>query len=107
MNTLLVFCTVPTAAQAREIARQLVAEKLAACANVLPGVTSVYVWEEKMEESEETLMLLKTRRERYAALETRLRALHPYEVPEIVAVDIAAGLPACLQWVVGQSVTST
>ena len=94
MNTLLVFCTVPT-------------EKLAACANVLPGVTSIYGWQGKLEESEETLVLFKTRREVYSALETRLRALHPYEVPEIVAVDVAAGLPAYLQWVASQSATST
>ena len=103
MEVLLVFSTFPNAAQAREIGRVLVAERLAACVNLLPGVTSIYVWQGKEEESAETLALIKTRRELYPALEARLRALHPYEVPEIVAVEFAAGLPAYLEWVAAQT----
>ncbi len=96
---LLVFTTFPDAGKAREVAHVLVGEQLAACGNVLPGVTSVYVWQGEREESEEVLVLLKSRRGLYAALEARLKTLHPYEVPEIIAVELAAGLPAYLQWV--------
>ena len=103
MDTLLVFSTFPDAAHARGIGRVLVAERLSACVNLLPGVTSIYVWQGKEEESAETLALIKTRRELYPALEARLRTLHPYEVPEIVAVELAAGLPAYLQWVAAQT----
>ena len=96
---LLIFTAFPDAAQAREVARVLVREQLAACASLLPGVMSFYVWQGTHHESEEVLALFKTRREVYPALETRLQAIHPYEVPEIVAVDLAAGLPAYLEWV--------
>ena len=94
----LVFSTFPDLEQAKGVARMLVSEQLAACANVLPGVTSIYVWQGEQHESSETLVLFKTRGDAYPALEARLRALHPYEVPEIVAVDLAAGLPAYLRW---------
>ncbi len=102
-DALLVFSTFPDAGRARAVGRVLVAERLAACVNLLPGVTSIYVWQGQEEESAETLALIKTRRELYPALEARLRALHPYEVPEIIAVDVAAGLPAYLQWVAAQT----
>ncbi len=95
----LVFSMFPDAEQAKGIARVLVSERLAACANVLPGATSIYSWQGEQHESAETLVLFKTRRERYPALEERLKTLHPYEVPEIVATDLSAGLPAYLQWV--------
>ena len=97
---LLVFSTFPDLEHACETARTLVSERLAACANVLPGTTSLYVWQGEQIESEEVLALFKTRRETYPALEARLKALHPYEVPEVVAVNLAAGLPAYLEWVV-------
>ena len=103
MDALLVLSTFPDAARAREIGRQLVTERLAACVNLLPGVTSIYVWQGKEEESAETLALIKTRRALYPALEARLRELHPYDVPEIVAVELAAGLPAYLQWLAEQT----
>ncbi len=98
MDALLVFSTFPDADRAREIGRQLVAERLAACVSLVPGVRSIYVWEGRTEESGETLALIKTRREIYPALESRLQALHPYDVPEIVAVELTAGLPAYLRW---------
>lgn len=98
-NFLLVFSTFPDAVHAREAARVLVGERLAACGNVLPGVTSVYVWQGEQHETAETLVLFKTRRELYPALEIRLKSLHPYEVPEIIAVEFTAGLPAYLRWI--------
>ena len=99
MNTIIVFSTFSNAEQAREVGRVLVAERLAACVNLLPGVTSIYVWEGKEEENIETLALIKTRTALYSALEARLRELHPYGVPEIIAVDVVAGSSAYLQWV--------
>ena len=96
---LLVFTTFPDAAKAREATRVLVGEGLVACGNLLPGVTSIYLWQGERQESEEVLALFKTGRASYPALETRLKALHPYEVPEIIAVELAAGLPAYLEWV--------
>lgn len=96
-TALLVLITCPPAA-AEALATALVTERLAACVNVLPGVQSVYRWREAVERSAETLLIAKTTRAAYAALEHAVRAQHPYELPEIVAVDIAAGLPAYLQW---------
>lgn len=98
-DVLLVFSTFPDDAKAREVARLLIGERLAACANLLPGATSLYVWEGRTEEVTEVLALFKTTRPDYPALEARLRALHPYELPEIIAVPLAAGLPAYLDWV--------
>ena len=73
--------------------------RCAACANLLPPVESIYWWEEKVESANETLVLFKTSADRYDALETTLRQLHPYEVPEIIAFRIEQGLPEYLQWV--------
>lgn len=98
MAALLVFCTVPTSAADR-LARLLVEERLAACVQALPGLRSTYRWEGEVQQSEETLLLAKTTPDRYAALERTLAAHHPYELPEILAVDAAAGLPAYLRWV--------
>ncbi|RDI96436.1 divalent-cation tolerance protein CutA [Meiothermus sp. QL-1] len=95
---LVVLCTVPNAEIGLSIARTLVHEGLAACVNLLPGLTSVYRWEGRVEENPEHLLLIKTRQERYAELERRLQALHPYQVPEILALEVKAGLPAYLAW---------
>ena len=98
-DLMLVFSTFPDDAKARELARVLVGERLAACANLLPSAISLYVWEGRTEEVTEVLALFKTTRDAYPALEARLRALHPYELPEIIAGPLAAGLPAYLDWV--------
>lgn len=94
---LLVLITCPPAV-ADGLATALVEARLAACVNVLPGIQSVYRWQDAVERSAETLLIAKTTPDAYGALEAQVRALHPYELPEIVAVDIAAGLPAYLQW---------
>ena len=98
-EALLVLSTFPDAATARRISRQLVEEKCAACANLLGAVESIYWWEGKVESGNETLVLFKTSAERYDAFQTALRQLHPYEVPEIIALSIERGLPEYLQWV--------
>jgi periplasmic divalent cation tolerance protein len=98
-DILLVLSTFPDAATARRIGRELVEQRCAACANILPQVESIYWWEEKIENATETLVLFKTSAERYQALQTTLRQLHPYEVPEIIALPLDQGLPAYLSWV--------
>jgi periplasmic divalent cation tolerance protein len=98
-QALLVLTNVPDADVARRIARALVERRLAACVNILPGVQSVYQWQGAVEEASELSLLIKTTRARYAELEAALQALHPYEIPELVAIPVTAGLPACLAWV--------
>lgn len=96
---LTVFCSVPDPDTARRIARTVVHEGLAACVNLLPGLTSVYRWQGQVEESQELLLIIKTRRERYEALEARIKALHPYQVPEIIALALEAGSKRYLDWI--------
>ena len=103
LPVLLCFCTCPDAGVASRIADSLVGEGLAACVNVMPGLRSVYRWQGAVERSDEVLLLVKTTRERLPALSARVVALHPYELPEVVAVEVAGGLSAYLDWVVEQT----
>jgi periplasmic divalent cation tolerance protein len=103
MNVLLVMTTLPDAAAAERIAAELVAARLAACVNVLAPVRSVYRWKGAVETADEVPLMVKTTRERYAALESALRAAHPYELPEIVALPVAAGLAPYLEWVAAET----
>lgn len=98
-----VHCSCPDADTARRLARGAVESRLAACAQVLPGVAACYRWEGRVEEASEALLLLKTRADRLAELQAWLVQAHPYELPEIVAVDIAAGLPGYLAWVADET----
>lgn len=95
----IVLCTCPDMGTAEGIANRLVAEKLAACVNVLPGLTSVYLWKGVVEKDVELLLLIKTTSEAYPGLEAAIRAAHPYELPEIVCVPIVAGLAGYLEWI--------
>lgn len=95
----LVYCTCGSEDNARKIARALVAEQLAACVNILPGIQSVYRWQGKIESDQEVLLIIKTRAECLGRLQERVRALHTYELPEIVAVPIVAGLEPYLNWI--------
>ncbi len=81
------------------IARKLVEERLAACVNAVPGVLSFYEWEGQVCEDQETTLIIKTTDERWEALQQRIIELHPYSVPEIIAIDVAAAHPAYLKWV--------
>jgi periplasmic divalent cation tolerance protein len=96
---LLVLNTCPDAASADKIARELVEGRLAACVNILPGLRSHYTWKGACQSAEEHLLLIKTQAVVYTALEQALRALHPYELPEIIAVPLTAGLPDYLAWI--------
>ena len=96
---LVVLVTTPTAERAAEIARVLVEEGLAACGNVVPQVRSLYRWEGKVQDEAEALLVLKTTRGRLEALRGRVLALHPYQVPEVIALAVEAGHPAYLEWI--------
>ena len=98
-DVLLVLSTCPDRDCAEEIARNLVDQGLAACVNISPQVTSVYTWQGKTESAEEVLLLIKTSARRYAQLQQVLSSLHPYELPEIIAVPVTQGLPEYLNWV--------
>ena len=98
MSALLVLTNVPERAVAERLAGMLVEMRLAACVNILAPCRSVYRWKGAVQHDEEHPMLIKTTVERYAGLEQALRAAHPYELPEIIAVPVERGLPAYLQW---------
>lgn len=102
-DALVVLVTTPTAEKAAELARALVEERLAACGNVLPGVRSIYRWEEAVHDEAEALLVLKTRRERFEALRDRVLALHPYQLPEVLALPVEAGSPGYLAWIIGET----
>ena len=99
MPAVLVTCACPDVDAAAKLARALVEERLAACVQVLPGMTSIYRWEGALEQAGEVLLLAKTWDDRLDAVIATLRSRHPYEVPEIMAVPVSGGLEAYLDWV--------
>lgn len=103
---LLVFCTFPDEVVAADIVRQLVGEKLAACGNIIPGVRSIYAWEGRLEDTSEVLVVFKTTGAAYAKLEKRLGKLHPYETPEILALEAGAAAKAYAAWVAAATAVS-
>ncbi len=103
MSTLLVLTNLPDRAAAERLADSLVEKRLAACVNILAPCRSVYRWQGAMQHDEEHPMLIKTSAGRYAELEAAIRAGHPYELPEIIAVPIERGLPPYLDWVAGET----
>jgi periplasmic divalent cation tolerance protein len=98
MEPLLVISNLPDRESARQLARAVVEARLAACVNVLAECESVYRWRGELESASEVPVFIKTTRARYGELEAFIRARHPYELPEIVAVPLATGLPAYLDW---------
>jgi periplasmic divalent cation tolerance protein len=96
----LALSTFPDRETAQRISNQLVTEKFAACANILPNVESIYRWKDKIESGAETFVFFKLGEDRQSAFQEKLRSLHPYEVPEIIFISISNGLPQYLRWVV-------
>lgn len=94
-----IFCTCPDAEIAERIAQHLVSEHLAACVNILPGVRSVYLWQGQVESAQEQLLMIKSAKPVYPAIESAIKALHPYEVPEIISLPIEQGSDDYLQWI--------
>ncbi len=96
---LLVMTNLPDTHSAQQLAQQLVESRLAACVNCMPGVRSVYRWQGAVEQADEVALIIKTTPARYAELEAAIKAAHPYEVPEIIAIPVSAGWPAYADWI--------
>lgn len=103
MDSLLVFTNLPDRQSAEKLAALLIGQRLAACVNLLAPCGSVYRWRGEIQRDEEHPLLIKTAPDRYAEVEALIRANHPYELPEIIAVPIVGGLPAYLQWIVSET----
>ena len=99
MSHLLIITTCPDQKTAETIANNLLINKLAACINILPGLTSVYQWKGKIVNEKEFLLIIKSHEAKYAEIEKNLLLIHPYELPEIIAVPVQRGLPDYLQWI--------
>ena len=102
-SPLLVLTNLPDAESADKLARELVERQLAACVNILAPCTSIYRWKGQTETATEIPLLIKTSTATYARLEDTIRALHPYELPEIVQVPICGGLPAYIEWLISET----
>ena len=98
-HVLLAISTFPDAETANHVAKTLITEKFAACANLMPAVHSIYRWKEKVETAGEVMVFFKTTQDRQAAFQEKLRSLHPYEVPEIIFISVETGFPDYLNWV--------
>ncbi len=98
-KVLLALSTFPDRETAQRISNQLITEKFAACANILPAVESIYRWKGKIETGNETLVFFKLSEDRQSAFQEKLRSLHTYEVPEIIFIPVSSGLPEYLRWV--------
>ncbi len=95
----LILCTCPTSVIAQDIAKQLVNEKLAACVNILPNITSVYCWQENVVSETEVQLFIKTKLEYFDLLNERIKQLHPYDTPEVIALNIQQGDHQYLNWI--------
>lgn len=94
-----IFCTVPELDFAQKCARELLSKKLVACVNILPAMTSIYVWQGEIETAQEHLLIIKAHSNQYGEIENWLKSNHPYEIPEIVALPIQQSLPDYLNWI--------
>jgi len=102
-DALLVLTTLPNSDAAADLAKKVVGEKLAACANVMPAVRSIYRWQGALQDENEVLVLLKTRQARFDKLKARILELHPYDVPEVIAIPVEQGHGAYLDWIANET----
>lgn len=98
-DSIVILSTAPDADKAAEIAKSLVEEHLAACVNIVPGLRSIYRWEGKITDDAEVLCIIKTARDRFDQVAARIKSLHPYSVPEVIALPIIKGFEPYLEWV--------
>ena len=103
-DAIVIYCNVPDEVLAEKMARVLVERGLAACVNLLPEMRSIYRWQGKIEEARERTLVIKTLSKNYATIESSILELHPYDVPEVIAIPIVQGLPAYLTWLTNESV---
>ncbi len=101
MREMIVLSTVDSISNASEIARSLVEEGIAACVNIVPGIRSIYRWQGRLCDEGELLLIIKTTEDRFEAARTRIRQLHTYELPEVIAIPISAGDEDYLRWLSG------
>ena len=106
MSELIVFVTVPSGEDASRIGESLVSERLAACVNVVPGIESIYRWQGKVTRDAEWLLMIKTTDERFEEMEQRVKALHAYSTPEVIAFKISRGSDDYLKWLRGSTTPS-
>ena len=97
-DAIVILVTAGSEAEAEKIARALVEEQLVACVNILSPIRSIYRWQGQVADDREWLLLIKTRAERFAAVESRVKALHSYQVPEVIALPVLAGAEGYLRW---------
>lgn len=102
-DAILIYCNVPDEAVAEKVAKTLIERELAACINLFPKIRSIYRWQGKVEEATEHTLVIKTLAKNYATIESIIVELHPYEVPEVIAIPIVQGLPAYLTWLAKES----
>ena len=96
---IVVFCTTPSNEISIQIAEECIKKKIAACCNIVPGITSVYQWQGKVEKSDEELIILKSTEDNFDSIEKIINGIHPYEVPEIISVKINNGNEPYLNWI--------
>ena len=102
-KTILILITVPNQKTGEEIASHLVEKNIAACVNIIPGLTSIYKWKGKIEKDDELLLLVKTQQELFHSVEKSVLEIHPYEVPEIISIDISQGFTKYLDWILSET----
>lgn len=95
----LFYCTTDSQSSANELAASIVEQQLAACVNIIPGITSVYHWDNEIQHDQEWLLLIKTTGDMSETLKEAIMKIHPYDSPELISVDVTDGLPDYLQWV--------
>lgn len=105
-DKIVVLTTCDSEKHAAKLARHLVEHRLAACVNILPKARSIYRWQEKIEDATEWILLIKSRRDLFAALRAEIQKLHTYEIPEVIAIPVVDGSEAYLGWLAGQLMTS-
>ena len=98
-DSIVILSTVPDADKAAEIAKALVEEHLVACVNIIPGLRSIFRWEGKLSDDAEVLCIIKTARDRFDQVAARIKSLHPYSVPEVIALPIVRGFDPYLEWI--------
>jgi periplasmic divalent cation tolerance protein len=103
MSVVFIYVTAPSKAAAKTLADAVVADRLAACANIIPGMHSVYHWQGKIEEAEETVVIFKTRATLFQAVESRIKELHQYSAPCIVALPVETGHQPYLDWIMKET----